>query len=38
MSFKQKLIVMEKKVADFENDKDFMIVNEAKQTNIIEDY
>ncbi len=38
ISNKQKLLIMEKKVAEFENDKDFMLVKEVKQTHKLEDY
>ena len=38
INYKQKLLVMEKKVADYESQKDMMLVNEVKQSNKIEDY
>lgn len=32
------MLILEKRIAEFENDKDFMIVNEAKQNHRLEDY
>ena len=37
LNYKQKLLGMEKKIAEFESDKDFMLVNEVKQTHKLED-
>jgi len=38
LSYKQRLIVLEQKVADSETRKDEMSVHEAKQQSLLEDY
>ena len=38
LNYKQKLLVLEKRVAEYESDKDFMKVKEVKQTLKLEDY
>ena len=36
LTYKQRLLVLEKKIAEFESDKDLMSINEAKQNNKLE--
>ncbi|CDW74824.1 kinesin motor domain containing protein [Stylonychia lemnae] len=38
LNYKQKLLIAEKKIAEFESDKDLMLVNERKQTHRLEDF
>jgi hypothetical protein len=38
LNYKQKLLIAEKKIAEYESDKDFMLVNEVKQTHRLEDF
>lgn len=38
INYKQKNLVLEKKIAEYENDKDFMVVREVQKTHKLEDY